>query len=94
MASHSLLVPSELPQDQKFVHAALHSFQERNHTARSFRDLSPAEQSAIMRDAQDLKQNAATELERATVDALFAYDVDVHAALAIAKARILQEVTQ
>jgi hypothetical protein len=44
------------PQDTRFLHSALHSFQERNHTARTFLALSPAEQSEIVRDAQDLKK--------------------------------------
>jgi hypothetical protein len=51
MASHSVN-----PRDTQFLHAALHNFQERNHTARNFLELSPAEQSEIMGDAQDLKK--------------------------------------
>ena len=62
MASHSVN-----PRDTQFLHTALHNWQERNHTDRTFLELSPAEQSEIMGDAQDLKQNAATELERATI---------------------------
>jgi hypothetical protein len=56
MASHSL-VPSRFPQDTQFLHEALHNWQEQNHDSRDFRDLTPAEQSAIMRDAQDLKMS-------------------------------------
>jgi hypothetical protein len=44
------------PQDTQFLHAALHNWQERNHTARTFLALSTAEQSVILRDAQDLKK--------------------------------------
>jgi hypothetical protein len=83
MASHSVI-----PRDTQFLHAALHNWQKRNRTARTFLELSPAEQSEIMGDAQDLKQNAATELERATIEIFVSHDVDVHAALAIAKVRI------
>jgi hypothetical protein len=51
MASHSVI-----PRDTQFLHAALHNWQERNHTDRTFLELSPAEQSEIMGDAQDLKK--------------------------------------
>ena len=44
--------------DTNFLHDALRNWQERNHDARGFGDLTPAEQSEIMRDAQDLKRNA------------------------------------
>jgi hypothetical protein len=50
MASHSVN-----PRDTQFLYAALHNWQERNHTDRTFLALTPAEQSEIMRDAQDLK---------------------------------------
>ena len=52
MASHSVN-----PQDTQFLHAALHNWQERNRTARTFLALSPAEQSEIVSDAQDLKKH-------------------------------------
>jgi hypothetical protein len=80
MASHSL-VSSRVPQDTQFLHAALHNWQERNQTARTFLALSPAEQSEIMRDAQVLKAQTRAWYE-------------LQAALAIAKVRIRQEVIQ
>jgi hypothetical protein len=43
------------PDDSQLFSAALHNWQERNHTARTFLALTPAEQSEILRDAQDLK---------------------------------------
>ena len=43
------------PQDTQFLHAALHSWQKRQHDKRDFRELAPPEQSAIVRDAQALK---------------------------------------
>ena len=76
MASHSVN-----PQDTQFLHAALHSFQERNHTVRNFLELSPAEQSEIMGDAQDLKAQTRAWYE-------------LQAGLAIAKVCIQQEVIQ
>jgi len=76
MASHSVN-----PQDTQFFSEALHNFQERNHTARNFLELSPAEQSEIMGDAQDLKAQTRAWYE-------------LQAALAIAKVRIQQEVIQ
>jgi hypothetical protein len=61
MASHSL-VSSRVPQDTQFLHEALHNWQERNQTARTFLALSPAEQSEILRDAQDLKKHNSDNL--------------------------------
>ena len=52
MASHSVN-----PRDTQFLYAALHNWQERNHTDRPFLALTPAEQSGILRDAQDLKMS-------------------------------------
>jgi hypothetical protein len=53
MACHSVN-----PRDTQFLHTALHNWQERNRTARTFLALSPAEQSEIVGDAQDLKAQA------------------------------------
>jgi hypothetical protein len=50
------------PQDTQFLHAALHNWQERNHTARTFLALLPAEQSEILGDAQSLKMNEGNPL--------------------------------
>ena len=44
------------PQDTQFLHAALHSWQKRQHDSRDFRNLTPDEQRAIVSDAQALKQ--------------------------------------
>jgi hypothetical protein len=44
--------------DTNFLHDALRNWQERNHDARGFGELSPLEQSEIVRDAQNLKRNA------------------------------------
>jgi hypothetical protein len=57
MASHSVN-----PQDTQFFRAALHNWQERNHTARTFLVLLPAEQSEILGDAQSLKANGSKPL--------------------------------
>jgi hypothetical protein len=45
------------PDDSQLFSEALHNWQEQNRDSRDFRDLTPAEQSAIMRDAQDLKMS-------------------------------------
>jgi hypothetical protein len=58
MASPTLSVPSPLPQDTTIFHEALKNWQDRNHDSRDFQKLSPAEQSAIMGEAQALKANA------------------------------------
>jgi len=44
--------------DTNFLLEALKNWQDRNHDSRDFQKLSPAEQSAIMGDAQTLKANA------------------------------------
>lgn len=43
------------PDDTQFLHAALHSWQKRQHDSRDFRNLTAPEQSEILRDAQALK---------------------------------------
>jgi hypothetical protein len=43
--------------DTKYLHSALQNWQLRNRDSRKWEHLSPAEQSEIMRDAQDLKKN-------------------------------------
>jgi hypothetical protein len=43
--------------DTKFLHEALRNWQERNSDSRSWDQLSQAERSDIMRDAQNLKAN-------------------------------------
>jgi response regulator of citrate/malate metabolism len=55
MASPTLSVPSRFPQDTTIFHEALKNWQERNHDTRKWEQLSQAERSAIMGDAQTLK---------------------------------------
>jgi hypothetical protein len=43
------------PDDSQLFSEALHNWQEQNHDSHDFRDLTPAAQSAIVSDAQDLK---------------------------------------
>ncbi len=43
--------------DTKYLHEALRNWQERNHDSRTWDKLSQAERSAIMRDAQDIKDD-------------------------------------
>ena len=43
--------------DTKFLHEALRNWQEKNGSSRTWDRLTPNEQSAIMRDAQDLKMS-------------------------------------
>ncbi len=50
------LSPKEL--DTNSLHEALRTWQERNHDIRTWDQLSQAERSNIMRDAQKLKDNA------------------------------------
>jgi hypothetical protein len=45
------------PDDSQLFSEALHNWQEQNRDSRDFRDLTPAAQSAIMGDAQDLKKH-------------------------------------
>ena len=71
MASPTLSVPSSSPQDTTIFHEALKNWQERNHDARDFQKLSPAEQSAIMGDAQKLKaRDLFCSYEPLTIDAV------------------------
>jgi hypothetical protein len=57
MAALTVPVPSSFPQDTNFFLEALKNWQDRNHETRKWEQLSQAEQSAIMRDAQTLKTN-------------------------------------
>jgi hypothetical protein len=52
--------------DTKYLHEALRNWQEKTHDSRTWSQLSPAEQSEIMSDAQDLKkkQNLSPEGRR------------------------------
>jgi hypothetical protein len=44
--------------DTKYFQEALRNWRERNHDTRDFCELSPAEASEIMRDAQELKKQS------------------------------------
>jgi len=58
MAALTVPVPSSSPQDTTIFLEALKNWQERNRETRKWEQLSQAERSAIMRDAQTLKANA------------------------------------
>ena len=55
MAYPTVSVPSASPQDTTIFHEALKNWQERNHDTRKWEQLSQAERSAVMGDAQALK---------------------------------------
>jgi hypothetical protein len=62
MACITVSVSSPFPQDTTIFHDALRNWQLRNRDSRNWEQLSQAEQSAIMRDAQSLKVNGSKPL--------------------------------